>query len=419
MKKDNIPENKKSKLNFSNPLISINSSKNFKFLWLGQGGQGFAMWSEMIARNWLTYQLTGSAFAIGIVNLFRAIPFITIGLFGGVVADRFPKRKTLMIIQTWSLLIYLIMLILIYFELIRLWHVYATAFCLGLGMAINQPLRTSFIPQMIDQKHMLNAMSLNSMAMGVTRLIGPAIIGYIIAISDNNVAPAYLVSTISYLFVIYTTLKINIKGNPSEKHNKSPIDDFTDGIKYMIYNNQTVLWLVILALGPLAFGFSYISLLPVYVDESLGLGAEAFGGIQSISSIGALLSTSLLASSGDIKIKGKLLLLTTLIYGIGVILMGFTKTIFIAFIIATFIGGSQSVFRTCVTSTIVSITDEKYRGRMVSMTMLDMGVASMASILAGKITDIISVSYGMLFCGVMCALIGIITFTIHRKLIKI
>ena len=149
------------------------------------------------------------------------------------------------------------------------------------------------------------------------------------------------------------------------------------------------------------------------------MGAEAFGGIQSISSIGALLSTSLLASSGDIKIKGKLLLLTTLIYGIGVILMGFTKTIFIAFIIATFIGGSQSVFRTCVSSTIVSITDEKYRGRMVSMTMLDMGVASMASILAGKITDIISVSYGMLFCGVICALIGIITFTIHRKLIKI
>ena len=111
MKKNNIPENKKSKLNFSNPLISINSSKDFKFLWLGQGGQGFAMWSEMIARNWLTYQLTGSAFAIGIVNLFRAIPFITIGLFGGVVADRFPKRKTLMIIQAWSLLIYLIMLI--------------------------------------------------------------------------------------------------------------------------------------------------------------------------------------------------------------------------------------------------------------------------------------------------------------------
>ncbi len=418
--KNNIDsESKKTKINFSNPLTSIKSSTDFKYLWLGQGGQGFAMWSEMIARNWLTYQLTGSALAIGIVNLFRAIPFITIGLFGGVIADRFPKKKTLMIIQIWSLSIYFVMLILISTDLIKLWHVYATAFCLGLGMAINQPLRTSFIPQMIEQKNLLNALSLNSMAMGVTRLIGPAVIGYIIAISDNNVAPAYLVSTISYLFVIYTTLKINLKGDPTEKHTKSPMNDFTDGIKYMVFENRTVLWLVILALGPLAFGFSYISLLPVYVDEKLNLGADAFGAIQSISSIGALLSTSLLASSGDIKIKGKLLLLTTIIYGLGVILMGFTGKIFIAFGIAIFIGGSQSVFRTCVSSTIVSVTAEKYRGRMISMTMLDMGVASVASILAGRITDLISVSYGMLFCGVMCTIVGLTTFAAHRKLIKI
>jgi len=83
----------KSKPNFSNPLLSVNLSRDFKYLWLGQGGQGFAMWSEMIARNWLTYQLTGSAQAIGIVNLFRAIPFVTVGMFGGVIADRFPKNN--------------------------------------------------------------------------------------------------------------------------------------------------------------------------------------------------------------------------------------------------------------------------------------------------------------------------------------
>ena len=87
--------NSKPKARFSNPLTSVNLSPDFKYLWLGQGGQGFAMWSEMIVRNWLTYQITGSAQAIGIVNLFRAIPFVSLGLFGGVIADRFPKRKTL------------------------------------------------------------------------------------------------------------------------------------------------------------------------------------------------------------------------------------------------------------------------------------------------------------------------------------
>ena len=333
MKNKPVPSNnRKSKSRFSNPLTSINLSSDFKYLWLGQGGQGFAMWSEMIARNWLTYQITGSALAIGIVNLFRAIPFVSLGLFGGVIADRFPKRKTLMIIQFWSLSIYIVMLILISTGIIELWHIYITAFCLGLGMAINQPLRTSFIPQMVGKEHMLNAMSLNSMAMGVTRLIGPAIVGYVIAISNDNVAPAYLLSAIAYLFVIFTTIKINDAGNPTQIHKNSPLNDFTDGIKYMFSENRTVLWLVILALGPLAFGFSYISLLPVYVNVKLNLGADAFGGIQSISSIGALISASLLASSGNLKIKGKLLLGTTLVYGAGVIIMGYTNILLICFL---------------------------------------------------------------------------------------
>ena len=409
--------NRKSK--FSNPLTSINLSSDFKYLWLGQGGQGFAMWSEMIARNWLTYQITGSAQAIGIVNLFRAIPFVSLGLFGGVIADRFPKRKTLMIIQFWSLFIYMVMLILISTGIIELWHIYITAFCLGLGMAINQPLRTSFIPQMVGKEHMLNAMSLNSMAMGVTRLIGPAIVGYVIAISNDNVAPAYLLSAIAYLFVIFTTIKINDAGNPTQIHKNSPLNDFTDGIKYMFSENRTILWLVILALGPLAFGFSYISLLPVYVNVKLNLGAEAFGGIQSISSIGALISASLLASSGNLKIKGKLLFGTTLLYGAGVIMMGFTSILLISFFIAIFIGASQSIFRTLISSTIVDITDEKYRGRMISMTMLDMGMASIASIVAGRITDVLDITYGMLFCGVLCIIIGLLTFISHKKLFQI
>ena len=116
---------------------------------------------------------------------------------------------------------------------------------------------------------------------------------------------------------------------------------------------------------------------------------------------------------------GKLLFGTTLLYGLGVIIMGYTNTLLIAFLIAIFIGGSQSVFRTCISSTIVDITEEKYRGRMISMTMLDMGMASVASIIAGRITDVLDITYGMLFCGAFCIIIGLITFISHKKLFKI
>ena len=99
--------------------------------------------------------------------------------------------------------------------------------------------------------------------------------------------------------------------------------------------------------------------------------------------------------------------------------MGYTSILLISFFIAIFIGASQSVFRTLISSTIVDITDEKYRGRMISMTMLDMGMASIASIVAGRITDVLDITYGMLFCGVLCIIIGLLTFISHKKLLKI
>lgn len=155
------------------PFASL-ANHNFRMLWLGQLGQAMAMWSEQVARNWLTWQLTDSATAIGLVNLFRALPLITLGLLGGVVADRFDKRKTLIIIQVWSLSIYVAMAVLVLTGAIRLWHIYVTAFLLGAGMAMNQPVRTSFIPQLLEGKLLVNALSLNSIAINVSRLIGPA-----------------------------------------------------------------------------------------------------------------------------------------------------------------------------------------------------------------------------------------------------
>ena len=99
--------------------------------------------------------------------------------------------------------------------------------------------------------------------------------------------------------------------------------------------------------------------------------------------------------------------------------MGYSSILLISFIIAIFIGASQSVFRTLISSTIVDITEEKYRGRMISMTMLDMGMAAIASIIAGRITDVLDITYGMLFCGAFCIIIGLITYISHKKLFRI
>jgi MFS family permease len=149
-------------------------------MWLGQLGAATGMHADMVARSWLAWELTGSSSAVAGVNVARAIPMLLFGLFGGVAADRFDRRKLLVVIQAWSLGMFAVMAVLIFTHVIEMWHVYAIAFGTGCGFALNQPVRTSIVPSLVDRKDMLNAVTLNSIAMNSSRLIGPAIIATVI-----------------------------------------------------------------------------------------------------------------------------------------------------------------------------------------------------------------------------------------------
>lgn len=165
------------------------------------------MWAEQVARNWLIWELTESGLALGLVNLFRAVPLLVLGLWAGVAADRFNKRKLLILMQVWSFLVYVAMAVLIVGGWIEVWHIYVTVALLGAGMAMNQPVRTSWVPQMVGQAQLLNALSLNSIAINTTRLIGPALIGILIAVADVGIA--YIISAVLYTLVILSTFLID------------------------------------------------------------------------------------------------------------------------------------------------------------------------------------------------------------------
>ena len=399
------------------PFASL-ENRNFRMLWFGQLGQGSAMWAEQIARNWLTWQLTESATALGLVNVFRALPLITLGLLGGAIADRFDKRKVLIIIQFWSLSIYIAMAVLILGDWIKLWHVYLTAFLLGGGMAMNQPIRSSFIPQLLERRLLINALSLNSIAMNFSRLGGPAMIGYIIALSNDNVGPAYVIGASIYLLVILSTFMLNPPARQARERSVSIGRDVIEGLRYMLLENRTVLALIIVAMGPMAFAFNYITLLPVFVTQVLNMGSSGFGTIQSIAAVGALIGGFILASRANVRHKGRLILGTGLTFGFAVMLMSVLRTPLLVFALMPVMGACQAIFRAAHHGTLLEISPEQYRGRVMSMTFLDRGVQSLTAILAGAVTDIWDVSVGLVVIGAMCvaivALMGLAVPTIRR-----
>jgi len=378
-------------------------NRNFRYLWFGQVLSATAMHADMVARSWLVWDLTGSTTSVASVLVARAIPMLILGLIGGVAADRFNRRKMLMVIQVWTLIMHIIMATLLLTDVIELWHVYVLAFGLGAGMAMNQPVRTSIIPNLVDRKDMINAMSLNSIAINSTRLGGPALIALLIAATD--VGWAYIWSASAFAVVIWTTTRIAIPEITSRKPRGNPMTQLMEGFVY-IGRHRVILALVMLGLGPLSIGFAHQVLLPQLVEQRYGYGIGLMGVLTSVGAIGGLTAGLFIASRQNVGHKGRLMLLATLSYGL--VLLGFAgaSVVWMAFPLIICIGASQTLFRAGNSATLMEVTPDRLRGRIISATLLDTALSPAAGIAAGIVADRwgVSAGYALLSAGVLSVL---------------
>lgn len=374
------------------------------------------MHADLVARSWLVFELTGSSLAVAGVNVARAVPMLLIGLFGGVAADRWDRKKLLVIIQIWSLLLNAAMAIIVIGGWVEMWHIYTLAFLLGSGMAMNQPVRTSIIPQLIPKEQLLNAVALNSIAINATRLIGPAIIGVVIA--AWGVGPAYAWSAFVYVIVIWTTTRVEMPPISSLAKHGSMIGQMVEGFKF-IATNRLVLALVLLGLGPLAFGFSHQTLLPALVVDELGRDAAIMGFIMAVGGIGGISGGFYMASRRDLKNKGMVMLVSATVYGIALLLFAGVNMVMMVFPLIIAIGISQTIFRSANTTTLLENTPNYLRGRIVSATLLDTALAPVAGIIAGAAADTAGVPAGYITLGCMCLGIVVLSLIAYPRIRKI
>jgi MFS family permease len=389
------------------------SNRNFRYLWFGQLLSATAMHADMVARSWLVWDLTRSSTSVASVLVARAIPMLILGLIGGVAADRFNRRRLLMIIQVWTLLMHVIMAGLLLSGQIELWHVYVLAFGLGAGMAMNQPARTSIIPNLVDRKDMFNAMSLNSIAINTTRLGGPALIAILIAATD--VGWAYVWAAGAFAVVIWTTTRITIPDVTSKKSKGNPFSQLIEGFVY-IGRHRVILALVLLGLGPLAIGYSHQVLLPQLVEEQYGRGIGLLGVLTSVGAVGGLSAGLFIASRRTMSRKGRMMLLAATSYGLA--LLGFSGATFIwmAFPLIIWIGASQTIFRAGNSVSLVELAPDRLRGRIISATLLDTALSPAAGIADGIVADRWGVSAGYMLLSAGCLGVVALTLLIYPRI---
>jgi MFS family permease len=382
--------------------------KNYLFYFIGQSISMIGTWMQLIAISWLVYRLTKSPFMLGLIGFTSQLPTFLFTPLCGVIADKYNRKKLMIFTQVFAMVQSLILVILYYTNHLTVWYVIILGILYGCVNALDVPIRHAFVVDMIEDKEDLsNAIALNSVIVNGSRLIGPAIAGIIIAMSNEGVC--LTINTLSFIAVIIALFIMKINKKDVHKINETKIiHDLLEGFNYVIKHKSIRYVLLLLAIISL-IGIPYMVLLPVFVKEIFRGGSHTLGFLMSTTGIGALTGGLYLANKKGIPIMTKHIIFGSLFFGLSLIGFAFSKNIYLAIFMIFIIGFTMMMQVNCSNMILQEILEDDKRGRVMSFyTMAFMGMAPFGSLLAGSLSSIITAPYTLALGGLFCVIFTMI-----------
>jgi len=381
-------------------MFSSLSITNFRVYWLGMLVSLVGTWIQQVAQSWLVFELTSSAFLLGVVGFLNSIPVLILCLFGGVLADRLNKRNILIATQTAFMTLAFILAILTQFKIIKPFQIMGVAILNGVVMAFDAPARQSIVVELVGKKHLFNAIALNSVAFNSSRIIGPALAGILVA--SIGMSGCFYINGISFLAVIIALFSVRIVRNQNKLSNSNTFRDLKDGLVF-IKNNRVILALMSMVAVVSLFGVAHVILMPIFANDVLNVGIKGLGVLMSSAGLGALAGALILARLGDFKYKGRFLLSSAMVFSISLIIFSLSKTYLLS-IFALILIGLSSVTAIALVNTLLQVkVDDRFRGRVMSVFMLTFsGMMPFGNLIAGSLAQAAGVSFALFFGGVTC-----------------
>lgn len=393
-------------------MFSSLKVRNFRLYWFGTLISLIGTWIQIVAQSWLVFQLTNSAFLLGVVGFLSSIPVFFLSLFAGVIADRMNKRTILIFTQIAFMVLAFILAILTDIKLITPRQIMFLAALNGVVMAFDAPTRQAVVVELVGKNHLFNAIALNSVAFNSSRIIGPALCGILVA--SIGLAGCFYVNGISFLAVILALFLIRINNIPNNHKNNTASKDLKEGLKY-IKNNRAILILVSMVGVVSLFGISYAILMPIFAKEILHVGVKGLGVLMSSSGLGALIAALILARLGDIKYKGRFIIASSIIFSLSLILFSLSKVYIFSIFTLLLIGGSSVMAVALINTLLQTMVKDEFRGRVMSAFMLTFaGIMPFGNLIAGSLAHSLGVSFTVLVSGIICTLFFILINIIYR-----
>ena len=375
--------------------------RNFQLYFGGQLISNIGTWMQVIAQAWVVYQIGHSELTLGLVAFASAIPVLVITPWAGVVVDRMSRRTLLMMTQSGAMILAFVMAALTFTNVIQQWQVILLAALLGVVNAFDAPARQAFVSEIVTREDLPNAIAMNSMMFNSARVIGPAIAG--LTLAAVGAAWCFTINGISFLAVLISLWVMDL---PERRvvQTASPWRQLVSGLEYTSRHRE-ILNLILISLVFSVFGISYSTILPAFVENTLHLGAAAYGWINTATGLGAVTGAFLLMYGLSHGRRGKLLVAVNIAFPLILMAFAFTSSFVPALLLAYGLGLGFMTQFTTLNTLLQTRVEDSFRGRVMGLyTLTFFGFAPFGNLLMGYLGEKMGLSIAIALFAV-CSLI--------------
>jgi predicted MFS family arabinose efflux permease len=387
---------------------------NYRLFWTAQFLAVTGQTMEFVALGWLVYQLTGSAFSLGVTGLAQALPRIALVMVGGAVADRVDRRILLMSVQLIVAAMYATLATLVVLEIIQVWHVWLMALVFGALRAFDNPSRQAILPLLVTREEIPSAVALGNLAWEMPRLIGPATAGVLISLI--GLGSTFYVASLGFILslLMYSMMRIQ---RAEARPRGNLLHDMAGGLIFVRHNEIFAAFIGLVFFNS-AFGMSYQLLMPVFARDILQVGSEGFGFMQALLGAGAVVGSLMAARLAPSGRRGAKALIGAALFGGLIIVFAWSASFPFSMALLFLMGGTHAYYMITISTTLQVLVPNEYRGRVMGLWSLTWSLVPLSGTIGGSIAEVAGVAVAVSAGGgvviAMAALMAVLLPQVRR-----
>jgi MFS family permease len=386
---------------------------NFRLFWSGNFLSNIGTWMQNVAQGWLVLTLTNSSFWLGVVGFAGSIPFLIFTLFGGVIADRANKRRLLLVTQSVMMVLAFALAALAWFKVITVWEVVAIAFLNGMAMAMNAPSYQALVPKLVKREDLTNAIALNSAQFNMSRILGPTLGGYAMALI--GVAGNFFLNGVSFLAVLWALTRIRYPEEP-HSHHAGLLESLRNGFSYLRGNAQMLVLVWMTAVASL-LAIPFITFIPYFARMQLHSDETGLGWLLAASGTGAVLGAVTVAALGHLRHRGAVVAFGGCVFFSAIIGFCYSTNFTLSQCLLLVEGYSAILMISSFNVAIQHLSSDAMRGRVMSIYATSfLGLPPVGALMAGELSRHIPTGHALAAMSALALVIFLGFFALSKPL---